>query len=80
MWCGSFPITSLRPGPAKILYQFDYDGGSPGAGGIARTPRGFFSIDETFDVGDDTGTAVGDGYPIPFKFNGELRSLTITLY
>jgi arylsulfatase len=86
--------TSLRPGPAKILYQFDYDGGSPGAGGIAsihvdgtkvaesriaRTPRGFFSIDETFDVGDDTGTAVGDAYPIPFKFNGELRSLTITL-
>lgn len=86
--------TLLQPGAAQIRYQFDYDGGSPGAGGLAsihvngvkvaesrlaKTPKGFFSVDETFDIGDDTGTAVGDAYPIPFKFNGELRSVTVTL-
>jgi len=36
--------------------------------------------DETFDVGADTGTPVDDrDYQVPFKFNGKLAKLTLTL-
>jgi arylsulfatase len=36
--------------------------------------------DETFDIGSDTGTPVDDrDYQVPFKFNGKLAKLTLTL-
>jgi hypothetical protein len=39
-----------------------------------------FSLDETFDVGEDTGTPVQfDEYDVPFKFNGELIKLSVDL-
>jgi len=69
-------ITSNRklgPGKAEVRFQFDYDGGGPGKGGlgtlsingekvaegrIERTEAGIFSADETADVGIDLGTPV----------------------
>ncbi|MEQ9464705.1 MAG: arylsulfatase [Haliea sp.] len=68
---------SLLPGEHRITLGFDYDGGGYGQGGLftlkpddespgqqrtPATPPGFFSIDETFDIGVDTGSPAGS-YP-----------------
>lgn len=77
---------SLPPGKHQLTVVFDYDGGGYGRGGeyslkledellgqqrTPATPPGFFSIDETFDVGVDTGSPAGNyppdaavGYPL----------------
>jgi hypothetical protein len=34
------------------------------------------SVDETFDVGIDTRTAVDDSYKVPFRFNGRINKPT----
>ena len=83
----------LGPGPAKIRFEFAYDGGGVGKGGTgtllvdgkrvgqARVERSvpvFFSIDETFDVGTDTGSPAGD-YPPHNAFTGVLREVTVEL-
>jgi len=39
-----------------------------------------FSLDETWDVGQDTGTPIDYAtYDVPFKFNGELKKLSVDL-
>ena len=38
-----------------------------------------FSFDETFDVGEDTGTPVSLDYDVPFKFTGTIEKLVINL-
>jgi arylsulfatase len=45
---------------------------------IARTAARFFSIDETFDVGVDTGSPAGD-YPPGSPFTGAIRKVEVTL-
>jgi len=37
------------------------------------------SIDETFDVGEGTGTPVAETYELPFRFTGTLKRLQINL-
>ena len=37
------------------------------------------AIDETFDVGSDTRTAVNDDYKLPFRFTGTIDKLTFNL-
>jgi len=86
----------LSPGKHTILFDFAYDGGGVGRGGtgtlsvdgkkvaegkIERTIPLRFSSDETFDVGEDTGTPVIDDYDdkMPFKFTGKLHKVTIQL-
>jgi arylsulfatase len=86
----------LSPGKHTVRFDFHYDGGGIGKGGtgtllvdgqqvaqghIERTIRLRFSLDETFDVGEDTGTAVIEEYAaqLPFKFSGTLEKLTIDL-
>jgi arylsulfatase A-like enzyme len=49
-----------------------------GEGRIARTAPRFFSIDETFDIGVDTGSPAGP-YPPGFRFSGEIRAVEIDL-
>jgi arylsulfatase len=64
---------ALPSGKASIRFEFAYDGGGPGKGGIGtlyvngdkvaegrieRTQAGIFSADETADVGIDLGTPV----------------------
>jgi hypothetical protein len=71
-----FTIASTKPiapGKATIRFEFAYDGGGPGKGGIGtlfvngekvaegrieHTQAGMFSADETADVGIDLGTPV----------------------
>jgi arylsulfatase len=63
----------LAPGKATIRFDFAYDGGGPGKGGVGtlfvnnekvgsgrieHTEAGIFSADETADVGIDLGTPV----------------------
>jgi arylsulfatase len=63
----------LTPGKATVKFDFAYDGGGPGKGGVGtlyvngeqvamgrieRTQPGMFSADETADVGIDLGTPV----------------------
>jgi arylsulfatase len=86
---------SLTPGDHKLTVDFKYDGGGIGKGGTfilsvdgkevaqKRTDVTIpirFSLDETWDVGEDTGTPVDFAtYDVPFKFNGELKKLSVDL-
>jgi arylsulfatase A-like enzyme len=84
----------LPPGKHTIVVDFKYDGGGIGKGGlatltvdgkkvadgkIARTIPFRVSADETFDVGEDTGTPVSEDYKVPFRFTGTLNKLVIKL-
>ncbi|MBS1823484.1 MAG: arylsulfatase [Acidobacteria bacterium] len=77
----------LPPGPAKIRMQFDYDGGGVGKGALAslyvndklvdkarieHTVPLAFSFEDTFDVGEDSASPVGN-YESPFPFTGIIR-------
>ena len=67
----------LAPGRRRVVMVFDYDGGGPGRGGavtlkvdgntvaegrLEATVPLVFSLDETCDVGHDTGSPVSDDY------------------
>jgi arylsulfatase len=84
-------VDRLSPGPRRIELRFDYDGGGPGRGAeltlrvdgedvaetrIERSVPAFFSIDETFDVGRDTGSPAGP-YPAHFDFQGILERVLL---
>ena len=85
---------TLSPGKHTIEMGFKYDGGGVGKGGEAvlkvdgkqvgsrKFPQtlGFrMSIDETLDIGEDTGTPVSEDYKVPFKFGGKIDRVTINL-
>jgi arylsulfatase len=85
---------ALKPGKHTIVFDFKYDGPGPGNGGtgvlsvdgkeldrksIKHTIPLLMTIDETFDVGLDTGTGVDDSYELPFKFTGTIDKLTYKL-
>jgi arylsulfatase A-like enzyme len=82
---------TLNAGKHTLVYNFKYDGGGPGKGGLGtitidgnkvaesrleKTQPGIFSVDDLADVGLDEGTPVGD-YAVPSKFNGKIEKLTI---
>jgi arylsulfatase len=83
----------LPPGPHTILYEFVYDGGQPGSGGLCRLtvdgkPAGetrlehtmpfVYSADEGVDVGTDNETPVTEDYPEgDNKFTGRILKVTV---
>ena len=88
----------LAPGDAKLRVDFDYDGNGFGKGGkltlsvngqpvasdtLPASPLSMFSINETFDVGLDTGSAAGKypaGAPLGYGYeNGKIDKVTIEL-
>ena len=84
----------LQPGKHTLQVDFKYDGGGLGKGGTAtltvdgakaaegrieRTLPFRMSLDETLDIGEDTGTPVSEAYHVPFKFTGKLEKVTIDL-
>jgi arylsulfatase len=86
----------LAAGKHTIKLDFKYDGPGFGKSGtgtlfvdgkqvaqgkIDRTILVRFSLDETFDVGEDTGTPVVEDYvtKMPFKFTGDLKKVVIEL-
>jgi arylsulfatase len=85
---------ALPAGKATIRFEFAYDGGGRGKGGMGKifvngtevakgrienTEANLFSADEGTDVGFDEGTAVSSSYSIPFRFNGKIRKVTVDL-
>jgi arylsulfatase len=86
----------LPAGQHTIVVDFKYDGGGIGKGGIAtltvdgrkagegrieRTLPFRISLDETLDIGEDTGTPVSEDYveQMPFKFTGTLKQVVINI-
>ena len=84
----------LSPGEHVLTFDFKYDGGGVGKGGqgtlsvdgkvVATTkfPRTIafrMSLDETLDIGEDTGTPVSEDYKVPFDFTGEIEKVTIKI-
>ena len=90
----SYNITSaqaIKPGKHTIVFNFKYDGGGLGKGGIGtisvngaksgegrieKTQAGIFSVDDLADIGTDDGTWVAN-YGSSAKFNGTLDKVTI---
>ena len=86
---------ALTPGKHVIAFDFKYDGPGFAKGGtgvlsvdgkevasrkVPNTVPFAFGVDESFDVGSDTGTSVEDkDYQPPFAFNGSINKLTIKL-
>ncbi len=85
---------ALPAGKTTVRFEFAYDGGGIGKGGlgtlfvdgksvaagrIERTEFGAFSADEGADVGADEGTPVTEAYKVPFKFTGKIGKVTIDL-
>jgi arylsulfatase len=81
----------LAPGKSRIDLHFAYEGGGEGRGAtvtlsvngrkageahLARTVPKIYSYDETFDVGEDTATAVGP-YEAPFPFTGRIEKIEL---
>ena len=86
--------SALSPGKHTVVFDFRYDGGGIGKGGtgvitvdgkqvaqgrIEHTMPVRLSLDETFDVGEDTGTPVSLDYDVPFAFTGTLDKVVIQL-
>jgi arylsulfatase len=84
----------LAPGRHALLVSFDYDGGGVGKGGkvtlsvddkpiaegrIERTIPFRISLDETLDIGEDTGTPVSKDYTVPFHFTGKLNRVLVRI-
>ena len=82
---------ALKPGNYKLGYDFKYDGGGMGKGGlgaifvndkkvaekrIEKTQPGIFSVDDLADIGIDEGTKVAD-YGASSKFNGKIEYVTL---
>ena len=71
-----------RPGHWKERHGHALvDGKQVAQGKIERTVPNRFSLDETLDVGMDTGTPVVESYlaKMPFKFTGDLKKVVIEL-
>ena len=48
-------------------------------GRIEKTIPIRITLDEGFDIGEDTGTPVDLSYDVPFKFTGKIDKVTIEL-
>src|SRR5262249_12470287 len=87
---------TLSTGRHTLKFDFDYHGPGYGKGGtgtlsvdgkqvaqgkIERTIPVRFSLDETMDVGMDTGTPVVEDYAskMPFAFTGDLKKVVVEL-
>jgi len=84
----------LAPGEHVVVAEFAYDGGGIGKGAtvkitvdqspvaegrVERSVPVRMSLDETLDIGEDTGTPVSEDYQVPFKFTGKLKRVLIGL-
>jgi arylsulfatase A-like enzyme len=86
----------VPPGNHIVRFSFNYNAGGAGKGAtgtlfvdgnavaegrIPQTVPVRFSLDETFDVGEDTGTPVVEDYvdKMPYRFTGTLKKLGVIL-
>lgn len=59
-------------------FTMEINGEKVGQKAISQSVRAYYSFTETLDIGQDTGTPLLDIYEgkMPFKFNGEIKSVT----
>ncbi len=84
--------SAVPPGEHVLRFEFAYDGGKPGSGGLGRisvdqtqmaegridrTQPFTFSLDEGADIGEDLGTPVTEEYQTPASFSGTIKQITI---
>ncbi len=70
----------VKTGNLKGRAELYINGKKAGSKMIPKTIPGTFSIEETFDVGRDTGSPIiEDTYELPFRFSGHLEKLVVTL-
>ncbi|PQO36879.1 arylsulfatase [Blastopirellula marina] len=50
-----------------------------GKGRVEKSIPNRVTLDETMDIGFDTGTPINDQYEVPFKFEGQLKTVVIEL-
>ena len=92
-----FYVTSSEPlaaGQNTVVLDFAYDGGKPGAGGLATLSVGgrklgeariphtapvTLAMNEGLDVGRDLGTPVVDRYQSPFTFAGKIQKVVVEI-
>ena len=83
----------IPEGEHQVRMEFDYDGGGLGKGGTAvlyidgkkvgegrvdATAQGTFSLDETTDVGEETGTTVAEDMTVEdSRFTGRIKFVQI---
>jgi arylsulfatase len=73
-------MVSDAPGPGKgATATIFVDDKQVATGHMDRTVPYRFSLDESFDVGADTGTPVVDDYKMPFTYRGKINTLMIDL-
>jgi arylsulfatase len=85
---------AMPKGKSTIRFEFDYDGGGLGKGGVGtlfvngqsvakgrieHTQCCAFSLEDGADVGADEGTPVVETYKSPAKFTGKIDKVTIEL-
>jgi len=86
-------VEALAPGPNVVRMEFRYDGGGLGKGATvtlfindkkvaegrldATIWLGRYSADETFDVGEDSGSPVSTDYASPNRFTGTIKKVVI---
>ncbi|QDV31301.1 Arylsulfatase [Planctopirus ephydatiae] len=85
---------AIATGKHTIKMDFAYDGGGIGKGGnvtlsvdgkevakgrVEKSIPFRITLDESLDVGEDTGTPVNLTYDVPFKFTGKIEKVTIEL-
>ena len=89
-----FSIEGARPLPAgEVVIEAKYvagdtvlgtvtlsvNGEEVGRGEVTRTVPGTFSLSETFDVGQDTGSSVSKDYDRDNEFSGNLDRVVIRI-
>jgi hypothetical protein len=86
-------ITRCHPAPGIVCLQFNYDGGCVGKGALAtlytndrpvaktridhKVPMAF-SFEDTFDIGEDSASSVGD-YESSFPFTGTIDHINFDI-
>lgn len=83
---------AMSPGPNVVRMEFRYDGTGLGKGGTVSlfvndkkvgegrlefTNWGRFSAEETFDIGEDSGSPVSTAYASPSRFTGKIKKVVI---
>lgn len=76
----------------KVVYESDADEPFAGAdvtlyandeqigkGRVEKSIPNRVTLDETLDIGFDTGTPVAEGYEMPFEFDGQIEKVTVDL-
>ena len=85
---------AISAGKHTLKMDFAYDGGGIGKGGnvtlsvdgkevakgrVEKSIPFRITLDESLDVGEDTGTPVNLKYDVPFKFTGKIDQVTVEL-